>query len=93
MSNEGDAGKRSWRTKLSVLATVCLWGLSLLLAQQKGQWLPGQFGWRKLSRDREIRADRKLAVPLSQVTAIDKNQSTDQAIADCEYWEVQGYLR
>ena len=36
--------------------------------------------------------DRKLAVPLSQLTAIDENESTDQAIADWQYWVAQGYL-
>jgi hypothetical protein len=36
--------------------------------------------------------DRKLAVPLSQLTAIDENQSTDQAIADWQYWLAQGYI-
>lgn len=36
--------------------------------------------------------DRKVAVPLSQLTAIDKNGSTDQAIADWQYWAAQGYL-
>lgn len=36
--------------------------------------------------------DRKVAVPLSQLTAIDKNESTDQAIADWQYWVAQGYL-
>ena len=36
--------------------------------------------------------DRKVAVPLSQLTAIEENESTDQAIADWQYWVAQGYL-
>jgi Calcium binding/IS66 Orf2 like protein len=36
--------------------------------------------------------DRNVAVPLSQLTAIDENESTDQAIADWQYWVAQGYL-
>lgn len=36
--------------------------------------------------------DRKVAVPLSQLTAIHENESTDQAIADWQYWVAQGYL-
>jgi hypothetical protein len=36
--------------------------------------------------------DRKVVVPLSQLTAIDDNESTDQAIADWQYWVAQGYL-
>jgi hypothetical protein len=36
--------------------------------------------------------DRKVAVPLSQLTPIDENKSTDQAIADWQYWVAQGYL-
>ena len=35
---------------------------------------------------------RKVAVPLSQLTAIEENESTDQAIADWQYWVAQGYL-
>jgi hypothetical protein len=35
---------------------------------------------------------RNVAVPLSQLTAIDENESTDQAIADWQYWVAQGYL-
>ena len=35
--------------------------------------------------------DRKVAVPLSQLTAIDENESTDQALADWKYWAAQGY--
>ena len=29
--------------------------------------------------------DRKVAIPLSQLTAIDENESTDQAVADWKY--------
>jgi len=36
--------------------------------------------------------DRKLAVPLSQLAAIDVDQSTANAIADWHYWVAQGYL-
>jgi len=36
--------------------------------------------------------DRKVAVPLSQLTPIDENESTDQAIAHWQYWVAQGYL-
>ena len=36
--------------------------------------------------------DRNVAVPLSQLTAIDENASTHQAIADWQYWIAQGYL-
>jgi Calcium binding len=36
--------------------------------------------------------DRKVAVSLSQLTAIDENESTNQAIADWQYWVAQGYL-
>ena len=35
--------------------------------------------------------DRKVAIPLSQLTAIDENESTDQAVADWKYWIAQGY--
>jgi hypothetical protein len=35
--------------------------------------------------------DRKIAIPLSQLTAIDENESTDQAVADWKYWVAQGY--
>lgn len=34
--------------------------------------------------------DRKLAVPLSQLTAIDPDESTDEAIGDWHYWVAQG---
>ena len=34
---------------------------------------------------------RKLAVPLSQLTAIDPDESTDEAIGDWHYWVAQGY--
>ena len=37
-------------------------------------------------------SNRKVAVPLSQLTAIDENESTEQAIADWQYWVAQGYL-
>src|SRR5215469_78073 len=35
---------------------------------------------------------RKLAVPLSQLAAIDVDQSTADAISDWHYWVAQGYL-
>jgi hypothetical protein len=35
---------------------------------------------------------RKLAVPLSQLAAIDPDESTEEAIADWHYWVSQGYL-
>lgn len=35
---------------------------------------------------------RKLAVPLSQLTAVDANESTAEAIGDWYYWVAQGYL-
>jgi hypothetical protein len=35
---------------------------------------------------------RKLAVPLSQLAAIDVDQSTADAISDWHYWLAQGYL-
>ncbi len=35
--------------------------------------------------------DRNMAVPLSQLTAINPDQSTRQAIDDCLYWVAQGY--
>jgi len=35
---------------------------------------------------------RKLAVPLSQLAAIDVDQSTADAIGDWHYWVAQGYL-
>jgi len=35
---------------------------------------------------------RKLAVPLSQLAAIDVDQSTVDAISDWHYWLAQGYL-
>jgi Calcium binding len=35
---------------------------------------------------------RKLAVPLSQLAALDVNQSTAEAIGDWHYWVAQGYL-
>ena len=33
---------------------------------------------------------RKMAVPLSQLTAIDPDESTDEAIGDWHYWVAQG---
>ena len=36
--------------------------------------------------------DRKLAVPLAQLTAIDADESTAEAIDDWHYWVAQGYL-
>ena len=35
---------------------------------------------------------RKLAVPLSQLAAINVDQSTADAIGDWHYWVAQGYL-
>jgi hypothetical protein len=35
---------------------------------------------------------RKLAVPLAQLTAIDPDESTGEAIGDWHYWVAQGYL-
>jgi hypothetical protein len=35
---------------------------------------------------------RKFAVPLSQLAAIDANESTTEAIGDWHYWVSQGYL-
>jgi calcium binding protein len=35
---------------------------------------------------------RKVAVPLSQLAAIDPDESTDEAIGDWHYWIVQGYI-
>ena len=34
---------------------------------------------------------RKVAVPLSQLTAIDADESTAEAIGDWHYWVAQGY--
>ena len=36
--------------------------------------------------------DRKLAVPLAQLPAIDPDESTAEAIDDWHYWVGQGYL-
>ena len=35
---------------------------------------------------------RKVAVPLTQLTAIDPDESTAEAIGDWHYWVSQGYL-
>ena len=35
---------------------------------------------------------RKMAVPLSQLAAIDPDESTKEAIGDWHYWVAQGYL-
>jgi hypothetical protein len=35
--------------------------------------------------------NRNVAVPLSQLTAIDKDESSDEAISDWHYWVAQGY--
>lgn len=35
--------------------------------------------------------DRNVAVPLSQLTAIDADESTGEAITDWHYWLAQGY--
>jgi Calcium binding len=34
---------------------------------------------------------RKMAVPLSQLTAINPDESTDEAVGDWTYWVAQGY--
>lgn len=34
---------------------------------------------------------RKMAVPLSQLTALDTDESTTEAIGDWHYWVAQGY--
>ena len=34
---------------------------------------------------------RKMAIPLSQLTDIDPDESTDEAIRDSHYWVAQGY--
>lgn len=34
---------------------------------------------------------RKLAIPLSQLTAVDPDDSTAEAIGDWQYWVAQGY--
>jgi calcium binding protein len=35
---------------------------------------------------------RKMAVPLSQLAAIDPDESTAEAISDWHYWVTRGYL-
>ncbi|MDQ1472106.1 MAG: hypothetical protein QOJ99_3586 [Bryobacterales bacterium] len=35
---------------------------------------------------------RKMAVPLSQLVALDPDESTDEAIGDWHYWVGRGYL-
>ena len=35
---------------------------------------------------------RKFAVPLSQLVALNVDESTSEAIADWHYWVAQGYL-
>jgi hypothetical protein len=35
---------------------------------------------------------RKIAVPLSQLAALDPDESTQEAISDWRYWVSQGYL-
>jgi len=35
---------------------------------------------------------RKVAIPLSQLRALDPNESTKEAIGDWHYWVAQGYL-
>ena len=34
---------------------------------------------------------RKMAVPLSQLAAVDPDESTDEAVGDWIYWVAQGY--
>ncbi len=36
--------------------------------------------------------NRKMAVPLSQLAAIDPDESTEEAIGDWHYWIAQGYI-
>ena len=35
---------------------------------------------------------RNLAVPLSQLTAVDPDEATAEAIGDWHYWLAQGYI-
>lgn len=35
--------------------------------------------------------ERKMAVPLSQLAAVNPDESTDEAIRDWHYWISQGY--
>ena len=35
---------------------------------------------------------RKMAVPLSQLSAVDPDDATEEAIGDWHYWVAQGYL-
>jgi Calcium binding len=35
---------------------------------------------------------RKMAVPLSQLAAIDPDESTEEAISDWHYWVARGYI-
>ena len=35
--------------------------------------------------------DRTMAVPLSQLVAIDPDQSTAEGVGDLDYWVAQGY--
>jgi hypothetical protein len=35
--------------------------------------------------------DRKMAIPLSQLAAINPDESTDEAIGGWHYWVAQGY--
>jgi hypothetical protein len=35
---------------------------------------------------------RKMAVPLSQLTAVDPDDSTEEAIGDWHYWIARGYI-
>ena len=36
--------------------------------------------------------DRKMAVPLSQLAAVDPDESTEEAIGDWHYWVARGYI-
>ena len=38
------------------------------------------------------RQGRKMAIPLSQLAAIDPDESTDEAIGDWHYWVAQGCI-
>ena len=52
------------------------------MLQKEPSLTPDQVRWQ----------DRNMAVPLSQLAAIDADESTDEAIGDWHYWVAQGYL-
>ena len=43
-------------------------------------------------RRRKSKQGRKIAVPLSQLVAVDPDEFADEAIGDWHYWVAQGYL-